>query len=93
MLDEGRLTDSQGKTVEFRTTVVIRTSNVGAREIAQDSSVGFGTTGEAGLTADEFRKYLAKDPAIQRLFHANDVDEPIPSDTQENHDKLAPKNE
>ena len=35
VLDEGRLTDSQGKTVDFRNTVVIMTSNVGAREIAR----------------------------------------------------------
>lgn len=48
VLEEGRLTDSQGKTVDFRNTVIIMTSNVGAREIAQDASVGFGTTGEPG---------------------------------------------
>ena len=44
VLDEGRLTDGQGKTVDFRNTVIIMTSNVGAREIAATSSVGFGTT-------------------------------------------------
>ena len=37
VLEEGRLTDSQGKTVDFRNTVIIMTSNVGAREIAQDA--------------------------------------------------------
>ncbi len=66
VLDEGRLTDSQGKTVDFRNTVVIMTSNVGAREIAQDSSVGFGTTGEAGLTADEIRGRAMGE--LKRLF-------------------------
>ena len=66
VLDEGRLTDSQGKTVDFRNTVVIMTSNVGAREIAQDSSVGFGTTGEAGLTADEIRGRAMGE--LRRLF-------------------------
>ncbi len=55
VLEEGRLTDSQGKTVDFRNTVIIMTSNVGAREIAQDATVGFGTTGEAGLSAGEIR--------------------------------------
>ena len=34
ILEEGRLTDSQGRTVDFRNTVIIMTSNVGAREIA-----------------------------------------------------------
>ena len=66
VLDEGRLTDSQGKTVDFRNTVVIMTSNVGAREIAQDASVGFGTTGEAGLTADEIRGRAMGE--LKRLF-------------------------
>ena len=55
VLEEGRLTDSQGKTVDFRNTVIIMTSNVGAREIAQDASVGYGTTGEQGLTSSEIR--------------------------------------
>ena len=66
VLDEGRLTDSQGKMVDFRNTVVIMTSNVGAREIAQDASVGFGTTGEAGLTADEIRGRAMGE--LKRLF-------------------------
>ena len=66
VLDEGRLTDSQGKTVDFRNTVVIMTSNVGAREIAQDASVGFGTTGEGGLTADEIKSRAMGE--LKRLF-------------------------
>ena len=66
VLDEGRLTDSQGKTVDFRNTVVIMTSNVGAREIAQDASVGFGTTGEAGLTAKEIQSRAMGE--LKRLF-------------------------
>lgn len=66
VLDEGRLTDSQGKTVDFRNTVVIMTSNVGAREIAQDANVGFGTTGEAGLTADEIKSRAMGE--LKRLF-------------------------
>ena len=66
VLDEGRLTDGQGKTVDFRNTVIIMTSNVGAREIAQDASVGFGTTGEAGLTADEIRTRAMGE--LKRLF-------------------------
>lgn len=66
VLDEGRLTDGQGKTVDFRNTVIIMTSNVGAREIAQDSSVGFGTTGEAGLTAGEIKSRAMGE--LKRLF-------------------------
>ena len=66
VLDEGRLTDGQGKTVDFRNTVVIMTSNVGAREIAQDATVGFGTTGEAGLTTEEIKSRAMGE--LKRLF-------------------------
>ena len=66
VLDEGRLTDGQGKTVDFRNTVVIMTSNVGAREIAQESSVGFGSTGEAGLSSTEIKSRAMGE--LKRLF-------------------------
>ena len=66
VLEEGRLTDSQGKTVDFRNTVIIMTSNVGAREIAQDASVGFGTTGEHGLTSSEIKGRAMGE--LKRLF-------------------------
>ena len=41
ILDEGRLTDSKGKTVDFRNTIIILTSNVGAAITAQRSNFGF----------------------------------------------------
>lgn len=43
VLDDGRLTDSQGRVIDFKNTVIIMTSNVGAREINSDrSTIGFG---------------------------------------------------
>ncbi|MBR2008851.1 MAG: AAA family ATPase, partial [Peptococcaceae bacterium] len=44
VLDDGRLTDSQGRTVDFKNTVIIMTSNIGASHI-KNSTVGFGTAG------------------------------------------------
>ncbi len=41
VLDDGRLTDSKGRTVDFRNTVVIMTSNVGANMIKKNTSLGF----------------------------------------------------
>jgi ATP-dependent Clp protease ATP-binding subunit ClpC len=41
VLDDGRLTDSQGRTVDFKNTVVIMTSNVGARDITKGRGLGF----------------------------------------------------
>lgn len=44
VLDEGRLTDSNGRTVSFRNTVIIMTSNIGSREIEEyGSGLGFST--------------------------------------------------
>lgn len=41
VLEDGRLTDSQGRTVNFRNTVIIMTSNLGARFITEKKSLGF----------------------------------------------------
>jgi ATP-dependent Clp protease ATP-binding subunit ClpC len=46
ILDDGRLTDSTGRTVNFRNTVIIMTSNVGAREIVEPKRLGFGSAEE-----------------------------------------------
>lgn len=46
ILDDGRLTDSTGRTVDFRNTVIIMTSNVGAREIVEPKKLGFGAVEE-----------------------------------------------
>ena len=43
VLDEGALTDSHGRVINFKNTVIIMTSNIGAREIQKDSTVGFGS--------------------------------------------------
>ncbi len=41
ILDEGRLTDSKGRTVNFRNTIIIMTSNLGARSIVEPRTLGF----------------------------------------------------
>ena len=46
VLDDGRLTDSLGHTVDFRNTVIILTSNIGARDIAKGQNLGFSRHGE-----------------------------------------------
>ena len=53
ILEEGRLTDAQGRTVDFRNTVIIMTSNVGAREIAQTTPLGFTASTESGGLSDK----------------------------------------
>jgi ATP-dependent Clp protease ATP-binding subunit ClpC len=51
ILDEGRLTDSTGRKVDFRNTVLIMTSNVGSREIGSGGVLGFQKSDEEALTA------------------------------------------
>ena len=41
ILDDGRLTDSHGRVVDFKNTVIIMTSNIGARKITEQKSLGF----------------------------------------------------
>src|SRR5213595_3205644 len=41
ILDDGRLTDSQGHTVDFKNTVIIMTSNLGTRDIQKGPGIGF----------------------------------------------------
>ncbi len=58
ILDDGRLTDSQGRLVDFRNTVIIMTSNVGARYITNQNSneLGFAFSDSKQKADDEFEK-------------------------------------
>ena len=75
ILDEGRLTDSNGRTVSFRNTIVIMTSNVGSRELEEyGSGVGFST---AGRNVQGNRKSILE-KAVKKAFppeFINRVDE------------------
>ena len=46
ILDDGRLTDSNGRTVDFKNTVIIMTSNIGARLITDKKNLGFGNSSD-----------------------------------------------
>ena len=52
ILEDGRLTDAQGRTVDFKNCVIIMTSNVGAPQIQRDTGFGFRGTGNDQLEAD-----------------------------------------
>ena len=78
ILEEGRLTDSQGRTVDFRNTVIIMTSNVGAREIAAPTTLGFSSDGKAGLSDKEIKSRVMGE--VKKLFRPeflNRIDEII----------------
>jgi ATP-dependent Clp protease ATP-binding subunit ClpC len=51
ILEDGQLTDAKGRRVDFRNTIVIMTSNVGAQLIQRDSSIGFRAGGDESVVA------------------------------------------
>ena len=55
LLEEGELSDNLGHTVNFRNTVIIMTSNAGARQITSGSRVGFLPSGEGLLSYDDIK--------------------------------------
>ena len=56
ILEDGRLTDSQGRTVDFRNAIIIMTSNIGAKDIARNVTFGFGQADEELGTSYEDMK-------------------------------------
>lgn len=76
VLDEGRLTDGRGKTVDFTNTVIVLTSNLGARESARGAQrLGFaqrGTTSRAPSGADERVIAAAREHLAPEFFNRLD---------------------
>ena len=56
ILDDGRLTDSKGRTVDFKNCIIILTSNVGATTIRKQNRLGFGMVDEKTAQKDEYEK-------------------------------------
>jgi ATP-dependent Clp protease ATP-binding subunit ClpC len=65
VFDEGRLTDNYGRVIDFKNTVLIMTSNVGAREIASSSNLGF-ETGESEVQYDRMAEKVRDE--VDRTF-------------------------
>ena len=61
ILDDGRLTDNQGRTVNFKNTVIIMTSNVGARLITDKKTLGF-----SGILSKEDEKLKIENETIKK---------------------------
>ena len=77
LLDDGSLTDSFGRKVDFKNTVVIMTSNIGTRRLRDEKTVGFDAS-EADLTFDGMSKKLQEE--LKKAFNPellNRIDETI----------------
>ena len=60
VLDEGHLTDNYGRQIDFKNTVVIMTSNVGARDITKGKGLGF-TTGDATTSFERMQEKVKEE--------------------------------
>jgi ATP-dependent Clp protease ATP-binding subunit ClpC len=79
ILEDGRLTDAQGRTVDFRHAIVIMTSNIGAGEIARNTPLGFSVGDEdAGMTYDDMKgRVMGELKKVFRPEFLNRLDEVI----------------
>ncbi len=79
VLEEGKLTDSQGRKVDFRNTIVIMTSNIGAATIAKNQSFGFSQNeDESGQSYEDMKGKIMGE--LKRVFRPellNRIDEVI----------------
>jgi len=78
ILEDGKLTDSQGRKVDFRNAIVIMTSNLGAAQISKNQSLGFTQGDDAGLSYDEMKSRVTSE--LKKVFRPellNRIDEVI----------------
>ncbi|HYB72696.1 MAG TPA: ATP-dependent Clp protease ATP-binding subunit [Candidatus Sulfotelmatobacter sp.] len=78
ILEDGRLTDSYGRVVDFKNTILIMTSNVGARQIGMHTSLGFTVGGDQEVTYGKMKDTVLGE--LKRVFNPeflNRVDEVI----------------
>jgi ATP-dependent Clp protease ATP-binding subunit ClpC len=78
LLEEGKLTDAQGRKVDFRNTIVIMTSNIGASQISKNQSLGFSIGDDTGLSYEDMKtKVMGELKKVFRPELLNRIDEII----------------
>src|SRR5438874_45105 len=78
ILEDGRLTDAQGRKVDFRNTIVIMTSNIGAAAISKNQTLGFSIGDESGLSYEDMKERVMGE--LKKIFRPellNRIDEVI----------------
>ena len=78
ILDEGRLTDAQGRVVDFKNTVIVMTTNLGSRDISKGVTLGFSRAGDAGTSYESMKAKVNEE--LKQHFRPeflNRVDETI----------------
>jgi len=78
IFEDGRLTDSYGRIIDFKNTILIMTSNIGARQIGLHTTLGFAKTGDEAVTYDRMKETVLSE--LKRVFNPellNRIDEVI----------------
>jgi ATP-dependent Clp protease ATP-binding subunit ClpC len=78
IFEDGRLTDSYGRIVDFKNTILIMTSNIGARQIGLHTPLGFSKSGDEVVTYDKMKETVLGE--LKRVFNPellNRLDEVI----------------
>jgi len=78
ILEEGKLTDAQGRRVDFRNTIVIMTSNIGASAISKNQALGFSMGDDTGLSYEDMKTRVMGE--LKKVFRPellNRIDEVI----------------
>ncbi len=73
ILDEGILTDSQGRKVSFKNTIIIMTSNIGARSITEKRAFGFGEQDPSGFIKSSVTDELKRTFSPEFLNRVDDI--------------------
>ena len=77
VLDDGRLTDSQGRTVDFRNTVVIMTSNLGSEHMSSNAPLGFASGDAEATRRDIKQKVMGRLREFMRPEFLNRIDDTL----------------
>ena len=78
VLDDGRITDSQGRTVDFKNTIIIMTSNAGAQAIVEPKKLGFASNNDEKQNYERMKGSVMEE--VRRIFKPeflNRIDETI----------------
>ena len=76
VLEDGRLTDAQGRVVDFKNTVIIMTTNLGTRDISKGAGLGFANSGDSQTSYERMRNKVTDElKAHFRPEFLNRIDE------------------
>ena len=76
VMDDGRLTDSTGETVDFRNTLIIMTSNIGCKEMLNKNTIGFESSNDVDIIQKEIKNFFSPEflNRLDDIIYFNTID-------------------